>query len=198
MAKWGIPEKNIKNVAQRRWPKVCRTLQSKVMAKLDFFVFSPAILHYEPKKWNCTIFPLSDTVFKNCSTIRTLSPTKKQPSLFVYSKSVKMRPSRVHQCTSLEDISIFSVKGELVTRGYSTMLGYWGDKTKTEEVIGQDRWFHTGWDFLQNNQLFHSLAFTGTQPWLTSTAMDKLLVGWRTWSLGVERIFIQGSIFLAR
>ena len=35
-------------------------------------------------------------------------------------------------------------KGELVTRGYSTMLGYWGDKAKTEEVIGQDRWFHTG------------------------------------------------------
>jgi len=36
------------------------------------------------------------------------------------------------------------VEGELVTRGYSTMLGYWGDKAKTEEVIGQDRWFHTG------------------------------------------------------
>ena len=36
------------------------------------------------------------------------------------------------------------MKGELVTRGYSTMLGYWGDKAKTEEVIGQDRWFHTG------------------------------------------------------
>jgi len=36
------------------------------------------------------------------------------------------------------------VAGELVTRGYSTMLGYWGDKEKTEEVIGPDRWFHTG------------------------------------------------------
>ena len=35
-------------------------------------------------------------------------------------------------------------EGELVTRGYSTMLGYWGDKEKTEEVIGIDRWFHTG------------------------------------------------------
>ena len=35
-------------------------------------------------------------------------------------------------------------EGELVTRGYSTMLGYWGDKAKTEEVIGADRWFHTG------------------------------------------------------
>jgi len=36
------------------------------------------------------------------------------------------------------------VEGELVTRGYSTMLEYWGDKEKTEEVIGVDRWFHTG------------------------------------------------------
>jgi len=36
------------------------------------------------------------------------------------------------------------VEGELVTRGYSTMLGYWEDKEKTDEVIGQDRWFHTG------------------------------------------------------
>ena len=36
------------------------------------------------------------------------------------------------------------VEGELVTRGYSTMLGYWEDKEKTEEVITKDRWFHTG------------------------------------------------------
>eukprot|EP00088_Acartia_fossae_P059302 TRINITY_DN7020_c0_g1_i9.p1 TRINITY_DN7020_c0_g1~~TRINITY_DN7020_c0_g1_i9.p1 ORF type:complete len:610 (-),score=111.92 TRINITY_DN7020_c0_g1_i9:136-1932(-) len=36
------------------------------------------------------------------------------------------------------------VPGELCTRGYSTMLGYWGDKEKTDEVIKPDRWFHTG------------------------------------------------------
>ena len=36
------------------------------------------------------------------------------------------------------------VEGELVTRGYSTMLGYWEDKEKTEEAITPDRWFHTG------------------------------------------------------
>ena len=36
------------------------------------------------------------------------------------------------------------VEGELVTRGYSTMLGYWGDVDKTLEVITPDRWFHTG------------------------------------------------------
>ena len=36
------------------------------------------------------------------------------------------------------------VEGELVTRGYSTMLGYWGDEEKTLEVITPDRWFHTG------------------------------------------------------
>jgi len=36
------------------------------------------------------------------------------------------------------------VEGELVTRGYSTMLGYWEDKEKTDEAITPDRWFHTG------------------------------------------------------
>ena len=36
------------------------------------------------------------------------------------------------------------VPGELCTRGYSTMLGYWGDKEKTAEVYKEDRWFHTG------------------------------------------------------
>ena len=36
------------------------------------------------------------------------------------------------------------VAGELCTRGYSTMLGYWGDKEKTEEVYKEDGWFHTG------------------------------------------------------
>ncbi len=34
--------------------------------------------------------------------------------------------------------------GELCTRGYSVMLGYWGDKARTEGVIDQARWMHTG------------------------------------------------------
>jgi len=34
--------------------------------------------------------------------------------------------------------------GELCTRGYSTMLGYWGEEDKTAEVYTPDRWLHTG------------------------------------------------------
>ncbi|XP_077984125.1 medium-chain acyl-CoA ligase ACSF2, mitochondrial-like [Glandiceps talaboti] len=34
--------------------------------------------------------------------------------------------------------------GELCTRGFTTMLEYWEDEKKTSEVIGKDRWFHTG------------------------------------------------------
>jgi fatty-acyl-CoA synthase len=34
--------------------------------------------------------------------------------------------------------------GELCTRGYSVMLGYWGDAEKTAEVIDAARWMHTG------------------------------------------------------
>ena len=35
-------------------------------------------------------------------------------------------------------------KGELLTRGYSVMLGYWGDEDKTRETIDAARWMHTG------------------------------------------------------
>jgi fatty-acyl-CoA synthase len=34
-------------------------------------------------------------------------------------------------------------KGELCTRGYSVMLGYWGDKKRTQEAVC-DGWMHTG------------------------------------------------------
>jgi fatty-acyl-CoA synthase len=36
------------------------------------------------------------------------------------------------------------VTGELCTRGYSVMLGYWDDKPRTEQVIDAARWMHTG------------------------------------------------------
>ena len=34
--------------------------------------------------------------------------------------------------------------GELCTRGYSVMLGYWEDRARTEGVIDAARWMHTG------------------------------------------------------
>ena len=36
------------------------------------------------------------------------------------------------------------VKGELCTRGYSVMLGYWDEPDLTKQVIDQARWMHTG------------------------------------------------------
>jgi fatty-acyl-CoA synthase len=34
--------------------------------------------------------------------------------------------------------------GELCTRGYSVMLGYWNDEAQTSAVIDAARWMHTG------------------------------------------------------
>ena len=34
--------------------------------------------------------------------------------------------------------------GELLTRGYSVMLGYWNDEDRTREAIDAGRWMHTG------------------------------------------------------
>jgi fatty-acyl-CoA synthase len=36
------------------------------------------------------------------------------------------------------------VPGELCTRGYSVMLGYWNDEAQTSAVIDAARWMHTG------------------------------------------------------
>ena len=36
------------------------------------------------------------------------------------------------------------VSGELCTRGYSVMHGYWGDEVKTREAIDAEQWMHTG------------------------------------------------------
>jgi fatty-acyl-CoA synthase len=36
------------------------------------------------------------------------------------------------------------VAGELCTRGYSVMLGYWDDAERTAEAIDRARWMHTG------------------------------------------------------
>jgi fatty-acyl-CoA synthase len=35
-------------------------------------------------------------------------------------------------------------RGELCTRGYSVMLGYWGDDAATRHAIDAARWMHTG------------------------------------------------------
>ncbi|MDX1666803.1 MAG: AMP-binding protein, partial [Saprospiraceae bacterium] len=37
-----------------------------------------------------------------------------------------------------------STPGELCTRGYSLMLGYWNDEERTREAIDSARWMHTG------------------------------------------------------
>jgi fatty-acyl-CoA synthase len=36
------------------------------------------------------------------------------------------------------------IPGELCTRGYSVMRGYWGDETRTREAIDANGWMHTG------------------------------------------------------
>jgi fatty-acyl-CoA synthase len=41
-------------------------------------------------------------------------------------------------------IVLVGTPGELLTRGYSVMRGYWGDEERTREAIDASRWMHTG------------------------------------------------------
>lgn len=43
--------------------------------------------------------------------------------------------------------------GELLVRGYNTMLGYWNDKQKTDETYTPDRFLKTGFVELVSNYL---------------------------------------------
>ena len=43
------------------------------------------------------------------------------------------------------DIVPIGVSGELLTRGYCVMRGYWEDPIHTAKAISDDRWYHTGW-----------------------------------------------------
>ena len=43
-----------------------------------------------------------------------------------------------------EKVLPIGIAGELCTRGYSVMLGYWNDSEKTQEAIDSARWMHTG------------------------------------------------------
>jgi fatty-acyl-CoA synthase len=49
--------------------------------------------------------------------------------------------------------------GELCTRGYSVMLGYWDDPEKTDEAIDADGWMHTGDIGVMDDDTY--LAITG-------------------------------------
>ncbi|KAM8813639.1 medium-chain acyl-CoA ligase ACSF2, mitochondrial [Rhynchonycteris naso] len=46
--------------------------------------------------------------------------------------------------TETGTIAELNTPGELWTRGYCVMLGYWDEPQKTDEVISQDKWYRTG------------------------------------------------------
>lgn len=67
--------------------------------------------------------------------------------------------------------------GELCTRGYSVMLGYWDQPDKTAEAIDAARWMHTG-----------DLAV------MDDEAMSRSPAGSRTWSSGAGRMCTHGKL----
>ncbi|MFC3052087.1 AMP-binding protein [Kordiimonas pumila] len=67
--------------------------------------------------------------------------------------SIEKRVSTVGQVHPYVEVKIIDAdghtvkrgeQGELCTRGYSVMLGYWGDDSRTREAIDTAGWMHTG------------------------------------------------------
>ena len=45
------------------------------------------------------------------------------------------------------DLLPINTPGEICSRGFNTMLGYWNDPEKTNETITKDRWLRSGYIF---------------------------------------------------
>ena len=69
-----------------------------------------------------------DSVEKRVSTVGTIHPHLE----------IKLIDPETGQVVSRGE------KGELCTRGYSVMLGYWNNEEATQKVIDKGRWMHTG------------------------------------------------------
>ena len=58
--------------------------------------------------------------------------------------AASIRTSRSRSSTPTAASCRAATSGELCTRGYSVMLGYWGDEERTAEAIDRAGWMHTG------------------------------------------------------
>ena len=55
-------------------------------------------------------------------------------------------------------------KGELCTRGYCVMLGYWNDEEKTNLAIDKARWMHTGDLAIMDEDGYLNICLLYTSP----------------------------------
>ncbi len=86
-----------------------------------------------------------------CYGMTETSPVSTQTSADDTSERRVKTVGRVHPHVEIKLVDPLSgrtvprgVPGELLTRGYSVMLGYWDDPKRTAEAIDEARWMHTG------------------------------------------------------
>ena len=71
------------------------------------------------------------------STIRSRSASARSAGCIRTSRSRSSTRRPARSCRA-------ATPGELCTRGYSVMLGYWNDEAATREAIDAAGWMHTG------------------------------------------------------
>ncbi|XP_038055851.1 medium-chain acyl-CoA ligase ACSF2, mitochondrial-like [Patiria miniata] len=81
---------------------------------------------------------------------------------------IEKRVSTVGKATAHNEVKIIDIQtgeivprntsGELCSRGYTTMIGYWNNQKKTDEAIDKARWFHTGDMAVMNDEGYVSIV----------------------------------------
>ncbi|HEY6620242.1 MAG TPA: AMP-binding protein [Steroidobacteraceae bacterium] len=90
------------------------------------------------------------TEITNCYGMTETSPVSFQTGIHDSFERRVSTVGRVHPHVQVKIVDPYGkcvprgVQGELQTRGYSVMKGYWDDREKTREVLDDAGWMHTG------------------------------------------------------
>jgi len=149
-------------------------LASELCASIDFSSLRTGIMAGSPcpvEIMKRVISEMNISEITNCYGMTETSPVSFQSNT---DSSLEHRVSTVGLIHPHLEVKIIDedgkvvprgTQGELCTRGYSVMTGYWDDNQKTSEVIDSHGWIHTG-----------DLAIIGTDGYANITGRSKDVV----------------------
>jgi fatty-acyl-CoA synthase len=90
---------------------------------------------------------------KNIVVVYGMTETAPVITLSTINDSLENRTQSIGRASEHQEVKLVDLNGrivpinepgELLVRGYNTMIGYWNDKEKTDEIFTSDRFLKTG------------------------------------------------------